>query len=184
MPRPLPVWTGPVEAAAPSASCQTSSHVALTAASVRLLPGGAQRHHFAVTHQHLDLLPVRRQRRAGDAARLAQLNNSVAEPGPVAPPFEQMRRQICVGTLREAMPRPRPAALIAPRIALKRRTALDVFHSDLDRLSVDIDVNYVGALEKERMDADRPGLEDRIERLMESNGYVARHELSEHAGGK
>jgi hypothetical protein len=34
------------------------------------------------------------------------------------------------------------------------------------------------------MDADRPGLEDRIERLMESKGYAARREPSEHAGGK
>jgi hypothetical protein len=74
--------------------------------------------------------------------------------------------------------------LIGPRIALKGGTALNVFHSDLDRLSVDIDVNYVGAVEKEQMDADRPGLEDRIERLMESKGYSARREPSEHAGGK
>ena len=74
--------------------------------------------------------------------------------------------------------------LIGPRIALKGGTALNVFHSDLDRLSVDIDVNYVGALEKAQMDADRPGLEDRIERLMESKGYAARREPSEHAGGK
>jgi hypothetical protein len=58
--------------------------------------------------------------------------------------------------------------LIGPRIALKGGTALNVFHSDLDRLSVDIDINYVGAIEKERMDADRSGLEDRISRLMES----------------
>jgi hypothetical protein len=74
--------------------------------------------------------------------------------------------------------------LIGPRIALKGGTALNVFHSDLDRLSVDIDVNYVGAIEKEQMDVDRPGLEDRIERLMESKGYAARREPSEHAGGK
>ena len=74
--------------------------------------------------------------------------------------------------------------LIGPRIALKGGTALNVFHSDLDRLSVDIDANYVGAIEKARMDADRPGLEDRIERLMESKGYTARREPSEHAGGK
>src|SRR5215472_13937199 len=66
--------------------------------------------------------------------------------------------------------------LIGPRVALKGGTALNVFHSNLDRLSIDIDVNYVGAIEKERMDADRPGLEDRIERLMESKGYAARRE--------
>jgi predicted nucleotidyltransferase component of viral defense system len=74
--------------------------------------------------------------------------------------------------------------LIGPRIALKGGTALNVFHSDLDRLSVDIDINYVGAVEKERMDADRSGLEDRISRLMESKGYAARREPSEHAGGQ
>ena len=74
--------------------------------------------------------------------------------------------------------------LIGPRVALKGGTALNVFHSDLDRLSVDIDLNYVGAIEKERMDAARPGLEDRIERLMESKGYAARRGPSEHAGGK
>lgn len=49
---------------------------------------------------------------------------------------------------------------------------------------VDIDVNYVGAIEKEHMEVDRPGLEDRIERLMESKGYTARRDPSEHAGGK
>jgi hypothetical protein len=74
--------------------------------------------------------------------------------------------------------------LIGPRIALKGGTALNVFHSGLDRLSIDIDVNYVGAVEKKQMDTDRPGLEDRIERLMESKGYTARREPSEHAGGK
>jgi len=77
-----------------------------------------------------------------------------------------------------------PTRSSGPRVALKGGTALNVFHSDLDRLSVDIDVNYVGAVEKEQMDADRPGLEDRIERLMESKGYAARREPSEHAGGK
>jgi hypothetical protein len=74
--------------------------------------------------------------------------------------------------------------LIGPCVALKGGTALNVFHFDLDRLSVDIDVNYVGAIEKERMDADRPRFEDRIKRLMESKGYAARREPSEHAGGK
>ena len=75
-------------------------------------------------------------------------------------------------------------SLIAPRIALKGGTALNVFHATLDRLSVDIDVNYVGEADKARMEEDRPGLEDRILRLLESKGYSVRHEPSEHAGGK
>ncbi len=73
--------------------------------------------------------------------------------------------------------------LIGPWIALKGGTALNVFHSDLGRLSVDVDVNYVGAVEKKQMDADRPGMEDRIARLMESKGYAACREPSEPAGG-
>lgn len=75
-------------------------------------------------------------------------------------------------------------SLIAPRIALKGGTALNVFHAALDRLSVDIDVNYVGEADKARMEEDRPGLEDRILRLLESKGYSPRREPSQHAGGK
>jgi hypothetical protein len=75
-------------------------------------------------------------------------------------------------------------SLIAPRVALKGGTALNVFYAALDRLSVDIDLNYVGAAEKAHMDQDRPGLENRILRLMESRGYSASREPSEHAGGK
>tara|TARA_R110002074_G_scaffold35988_4_gene98054 strand:+ start:6030 stop:7052 length:1023 start_codon:yes stop_codon:yes gene_type:complete len=75
-------------------------------------------------------------------------------------------------------------SLIAPRIALKGGTALNVFHAALDRLSVDIDLNYVGAVDRASMDEDRPGLEDRILRLMESKGYSPRREPAEHAGGK
>src|SRR3546814_3505304 len=52
-------------------------------------------------------------------------------------------------------------SLIAPRVALKGGTALNVFHAALDRLSVDIDLNYVGAVDKASMEEDRPGLEDR-----------------------
>src|SRR5690242_6609218 len=74
--------------------------------------------------------------------------------------------------------------LIGPRIALKGGTALNVFHSDLDRLSVDIDVNYVGAIEKEQIDGGRAGLEDRVEPLMGSKGYGAPRAASGHAGGK
>ena len=63
-------------------------------------------------------------------------------------------------------------ALIGSRVALKGGTALNVFHSDLDRLSVDIDVNDVGATEKERMDADRL-VEDRRETRASRPVFVA-----------
>jgi predicted nucleotidyltransferase component of viral defense system len=37
--------------------------------------------------------------------------------------------------------------VLADRLVLKGGTALNVFHLALDRLSVDIDLNYVGALD-------------------------------------
>ncbi len=75
-------------------------------------------------------------------------------------------------------------SLIAPRFALKGGTALNMFFAALDRLSVDIDLNYVGEADMAKMKEDRPGLEDRILRLLESKGYSARREPSGHAGGK
>jgi len=40
------------------------------------------------------------------------------------------------------------------RIALKGGTALNLFLLDLPRLSVDIDLNYIGALDRETMQAE------------------------------
>jgi hypothetical protein len=73
---------------------------------------------------------------------------------------------------------------LADRFALKGGTALNVFHLDLDRLSVDIDLNYVGALDREAMLAERPGLEATLGRLLASQGYQVRRQPVEHAGGK
>ena len=45
--------------------------------------------------------------------------------------------------------------VLSQRLALKGGTALDVFYLDLDRLSVDIDLNYVGALDLAAMERER-----------------------------
>ncbi len=42
---------------------------------------------------------------------------------------------------------------------LKGGTALNLFLLNLPRLSVDIDINYIGALGREQMLAERPGIE-------------------------
>ena len=47
--------------------------------------------------------------------------------------------------------------VLSQRLALKGGTALNVFYLDLDRLSVDIDLNYVGALDLAAMERERPG---------------------------
>jgi len=70
------------------------------------------------------------------------------------------------------------------RWVLKGGTALNLFVLDLPRLSLDIDLNYVGKLDVDAMQLERPRIEDAI------RSVVSREELSltrtphEHAGGK
>ena len=70
------------------------------------------------------------------------------------------------------------------QFALKGGTALNVFHLNLDRLSVDIDLNYIGARDLETMKAERVKVEDALNRLLTSQGYKIRRKPNEHAGGK
>src|SRR4051812_46477599 len=49
------------------------------------------------------------------------------------------------------------------RVALKGGTALNLFLFELPRLSVDIDINYVGAQDRTTMLAERPKLEEAIQ---------------------
>ena len=74
--------------------------------------------------------------------------------------------------------------ILRERLVLKGGTALNVFHLGLDRLSVDIDLNYIGALDRAAMEAERPTLEAALNRLLESQGYSIRRQPDEHAGGK
>ena len=71
------------------------------------------------------------------------------------------------------------------RLALKGGTALNLFHFKMSRLSVDIDLNYIGAADRETMVAERPELEARLSSLCEREGYVIRHTPdTQFAGGK
>lgn len=74
--------------------------------------------------------------------------------------------------------------VLSERFVLKGGTALNVFHLGLDRLSVDIDLNYIGALDREVMEAERPEIEAALNRLVASQGYSVRRQPEEHAGGK
>lgn len=75
-------------------------------------------------------------------------------------------------------------AFLSPRLALKGGTALNVFHLKLDRLSVDIDLNYVGALDRETMIKERPQIEKALEALVTAQGYAIRRQAASYAGGK
>ena len=74
--------------------------------------------------------------------------------------------------------------ILANRLVLKGGTALNVFHLALDRLSVDIDLNYVGALDRADMEADRPEVDAALNRLLTAQGYTIRRQPDDHAGGK
>jgi predicted nucleotidyltransferase component of viral defense system len=70
------------------------------------------------------------------------------------------------------------------RVVLKGGTALNVFHLRLDRLSVDIDLNYVGAVDRAAIEADRPLIDEALLRLLKAQGYQVRRQPLGHAGGK
>lgn len=74
--------------------------------------------------------------------------------------------------------------LLGSRLALKGGTALNVFHLQLDRLSVDIDLNYVGALDRDTMMKERPKIEEALQRILKQQGYQVRLIPEGHAGGK
>jgi predicted nucleotidyltransferase component of viral defense system len=70
------------------------------------------------------------------------------------------------------------------RIALKGGTALNLFHFDLPRLSVDIDLNYIGSIDRETMLAEKPDVITKIEKICSDKKYVNIRQPTEHAGGK
>jgi len=67
---------------------------------------------------------------------------------------------------------------------LKGGTALNLLHLDVPRLSVDIDLNYVGSLDRAGMIAERPGFEAALVSVCEREGCTVKRTPSEHAGGK
>lgn len=70
------------------------------------------------------------------------------------------------------------------RLALKGGTALNLFHFNLPRLSVDADLNYVGAVDRSTMLEERPEVENRMQNLFERIGLKMVRYPKEHAGGK
>ena len=74
--------------------------------------------------------------------------------------------------------------ILSGRLALKGGTALNVFYLTLDRLSVDIDLNYIGALGRAEMGAERPIVDAALNRLLAAQGYSVRRQPEGHAGGK
>jgi hypothetical protein len=70
------------------------------------------------------------------------------------------------------------------RLVLKGGTALNLFHFDLPRLSVDIDLNYVGAADRELMLQERPKIEQALQAVCSREDMTVTRIPSDHAGGK
>ena len=70
------------------------------------------------------------------------------------------------------------------KLVLKGGTALNLFIFDVPRLSIDIDLNYVGAADRETMLAERPKVEKALQAVFSREGFTVRRVPAEHAGGK
>ncbi len=70
------------------------------------------------------------------------------------------------------------------RLALKGGTALNLFHFGLPRLSVDIDINYIGSLDRDSMLEERPHVEQRIQAIAGRQNLSLARAPTSHAGSK
>ena len=70
------------------------------------------------------------------------------------------------------------------KLVLKGGTALNLFVFDVPRLSVDIDLNYIGAEDRDGMLAERPRVEQAVQAVCAREGFTVRRMPQEHAGGK
>ena len=74
--------------------------------------------------------------------------------------------------------------LLSKALALKGGTALNLAFGPPERLSVDLDFNYVGALERERMLEERPRVEGALDELAQRAGYRVQRSAEAFAGRK
>lgn len=70
------------------------------------------------------------------------------------------------------------------RWVLKGGTALNLFVLMMPRLSVDIDLNYIGAIDRETMMEERPKVEQAVQDVFSREGVKVKRAPTEHAGGK
>ncbi|PIQ43835.1 MAG: hypothetical protein COV52_00030 [Gammaproteobacteria bacterium CG11_big_fil_rev_8_21_14_0_20_46_22] len=71
------------------------------------------------------------------------------------------------------------------RLVLKGGTALNLFHFEhLPRLSVDIDLNYIGAIDRETMLTEKPVIVDAVHQILIQNQFERHRSPIYHAGGK
>lgn len=107
-----------------------------------------------------------------------QLLRAAGESGFQAESFE--KAHVLVRLLAAVRAHP----FLGTRLALKGGTALNLFVLPLPRLSVDIDLNYVGASDRGTMLTERPRVDQALEQVAGREGFSVRRMPGEHAGGK
>ncbi len=70
------------------------------------------------------------------------------------------------------------------RVALKGGTALNLFVFDMPRLSIDVDMNYIGPVNRDAMLAERPKVEQAMQAVCGRLGIQVKRIPPDHAGGK
>ncbi len=75
-------------------------------------------------------------------------------------------------------------SFLESRLALKGGTALNLFHFELPRLSVDIDLNYIGVIDRDTMLTERPQIEQRIQAIAGRRNLSLTRAPGGHAGCK
>ncbi|MCX5855863.1 MAG: nucleotidyl transferase AbiEii/AbiGii toxin family protein [Deltaproteobacteria bacterium] len=89
-----------------------------------------------------------------------------------------------VGLLLQLLDAVRSHPFLKDKLVLKGGTALNLFIFAVPRLSIDIDLNYVGAVDREAMLAERPKVEEALQAVFSRGGFTVRRVPVEHAGGK
>ena len=108
----------------------------------------------------------------------AELQREAAATGFRAEALEKVIR------LLEVLDGVRSHPFLKSRMVLKGGTALNLFVLDVPRLSVDIDLNYIGAADRETMLAERPKVEQALQAVFGRLGLQVKRVPSDHAGGK
>ena len=74
--------------------------------------------------------------------------------------------------------------LLSRTLVLKGGTAINLCFGEPRRLSVDLDFNYIGNLDKGAMEAERPDIERALEIIAQGRGYKTQQSAHEHGGRK
>jgi hypothetical protein len=109
---------------------------------------------------------------------LEYLERCAAETGFVVSPLEKVAR---MGEMAADISR---HPFLRNVLALKGGTALNLCFGAPSRLSVDLDFNYIGHPEREKMLEDRPRVEAAVEQLARRHGYVVQRSADAFAGRK